>query len=90
MMANFIRDGKENYFMSLSRGERVRLMMEHSYEIQESLMRDSGIRYRKARKAQQQENVAALIHGDSYSLLEKHRSDLIRHSELELQEKEAT
>ena len=36
---NILRDNKGAYFHSLSRGERVYLMMEHSYKMQRSPFR---------------------------------------------------
>ena len=36
---NILRDNKGAYFRSLSRGERVYIMMKHSYEMQRSPFR---------------------------------------------------
>ena len=46
-MSNILRDEKKAFFLSLSRGERVRMMMQHAWEIQCSPLRDVALRREK-------------------------------------------
>lgn len=46
-MSNILRDDKKAFFLSLSRGERVRMMMQHAWEIQCSPLRDVALRREK-------------------------------------------